>query len=69
MMAATKDDDVEKDCADEAQMLKTYLDEQETPMWLDGKRAMAQERFGDFRAYMAAGFSEEQALYLCQQDE
>lgn len=59
--------DTERQQADSARFLRTALEEQQTPLWRDRKKVIAQERFGDFRAYLEAGFTESQALYLCHQ--
>lgn len=58
--------DADRQRAEQARLLRSCLEEQKTPLWRDRKKMLAQERFGDYRSYVEAGFTESQALYMCQ---
>ncbi|SFB74400.1 hypothetical protein SAMN05216344_102188 [Polaromonas sp. OV174] len=49
-----------------AQLLRVAFDELQTPISTERKKYMAFNKFADFRAYVAAGFTEAQAIELCK---
>lgn len=59
--------DPDKLVAAQAAMLAKLFQAQALPLWSESKRVLAIETFGTFTALMKAGFTEEQALYLCKQ--
>jgi len=59
--------DPDKTLAAQAAMLAMLFEAQTRPLWSESKRVLAIETFGTFTALMKAGFTEEQALYLCKQ--
>lgn len=48
-----------------APLLKAWMDELTTPMYLDRMAVIAHDRMVKYRAHIKAGFSESQALELC----
>lgn len=58
--------DIDRQQAEAARLIRVALEEQRTPMWRDRKKVLAQEAFGNYRAYVEAGFTDSQALWLCQ---
>ena len=49
-----------------AQMLRAVFEEMQTPLYRERKRFLAAEKLNTYRAYVAAGFTEAQALELCK---
>lgn len=58
-------DQKEQAMAKFAPLLKAWLDEMQTPMYLDRMLAVAIDRHIKYQAHIRAGFSEPQAIDLC----
>lgn len=48
-----------------APILKAWMEEMQTPMYLDRMGLVAYDRMVKYRAHLKAGFTEAQALELC----
>lgn len=60
------DDKQEKMQAALAPLLKQWLEEINTPMYIDRMNVVAMDRMAKFKAHIKAGFTEQQALELCK---
>lgn len=49
-----------------APLLKAWMEELQTPMFIDRMNVMAMDRMVKYRAHIKAGFSEAQSLQLCK---
>ena len=48
-----------------APMLKAWMEELQTPMFIDRMNLIAMDRMVKYRAHLKAGFTEQQSLELC----